>query len=113
MRDHRRYLVTKRTAVRIGAAFAIVIVASLSTMRAGQVWSENQARGSYAHAQAQTVALLTHARSVGLLPSELAPYRRAEQKLSAVRAPSSLPFWSSGADKFYSQQANAFTALTR
>lgn len=100
-----------RTGVKISLA-VLVLVASLSTARARQLWTESQARSGFEAARNAANAALRHASSVGLLPAELATYRSQANRLGRLYAPSSAPFWGSDVERFYDRQANRYRVLT-
>lgn len=103
----------KRVLIRAGLGLVIVLFASLGTARAHQVWSERQAHSSLLTAESATSAALRNAAELGLLSSELQPFRHAVAALLRMPAPEANPLWDSQRTSFYQTQERAFRRVIR
>ncbi len=103
----------KRAWIAIGGILGIVLFAGLGTARATQVWNENQARSTMENTRSSVFRALTHARQIGLLPSEIAPFWRRAHMLTLAVPPSSGVLWDSSGSAFYQRQTRAYRRLHR
>jgi hypothetical protein len=101
----------RASAVKLILAIVVVLFATFSTARARQLWSESQARTDYRHAQTRVDRLLQRAGAIGLVETELAPFRIAARRLASDPAPAPSPLWDFDRAHFYSAHASRFRRL--
>ena len=105
--------VRRRTLIRASVVLAILLAASLSTVRARQVLAEDQARARFLAAQTWADAALRHATAVGVPSSELAPFQLRTVALGRARPPASTPLLGAETVGFYQRGARAAQTLER
>jgi lipoprotein-anchoring transpeptidase ErfK/SrfK len=105
--------VSKRVAARTAAALVVLLLATFSTARARQVWNEHQAQSRVDLARAGALGELQYSVRVGVLATELAPYRLKLRQIEGSAPPASSPLWDTESQAFYSHQAKQYQRLTR
>lgn len=98
---------------KVGIALVVLLLATFSTARAHQVWSEHEAQSKVQAARSAAYAELAHAVKVGVLPAEVAPLRAEAHALDAQAAPSGSPLWNSETLSFYTHQVDQYHRLNR
>jgi L,D-transpeptidase catalytic domain len=103
--------VSKRVAVRTATALVVLLLATFSTARARQVWSERQTQSRVDAARAGALNELQYSVHVGVLASELAPYRSKLRQIEGSALPASSPLWDTESQAFYGHQARQYQRL--
>jgi hypothetical protein len=97
----------------VAIALVVLLLATFSTARAHQVWSEREAQSRVDAAKSDALAEIKHAMGVGVLATELAPYRGRLARIDASAPPASSPLWDTESQGFYSRQASRYLRLSR
>jgi hypothetical protein len=103
----------RRIATRVAIALVVLLLATFSTARAHQVWSEQQAQNRVDVARSAALTEVKHAASIGVLPGEIAPYQKHLARIEASAPPDSSPLWDTESQSFYSHQASNYGLLSR
>lgn len=101
----------KRAAVKVTVGVIVLLVLSISTAGARQLWNENQAQSSFTSARAAANGEIARALSAGVVAEHLTAYRARLNQLGLAKAPSS-SLWSSSRASFYDRQANVYRAIS-
>lgn len=102
----------KRRAIFIGVTVAVVALAvSLTTARARQASSENNALMHLQTQQRAVARLIAHARDDGVPTADITPLVASADRLTAARPPSSFPVFGTERSLFYQHQTSEFRAL--
>ncbi len=103
----------KRVWVAIGTLTVVVLFAGFGTARATQIINGDQARSSMQNARVLALQALTRAGRVGLLPSQLTPWRARAAVLTAKSPPTASLLWDQATADFYQRQTRAYRLLRR
>jgi L,D-transpeptidase catalytic domain len=105
--------VSKRVALRVAIALVVLLLATFSTARARQVWSERQAQSRVDAARGGALDELQYSVRVGVLSTELAASRSRLRQIEGSAPPASSPLWDTETQAFYSNQAGRYQRLSR
>jgi hypothetical protein len=98
---------TRAHAFRALCALVIALFATLTSVRAGQMWTESQAHAHALSARAAADSALRQAREQGLTSRDLGLLPERLHELESNRAPADSVVWGGARADFYSRQTTA------